>query len=484
MTIDVDARMRAASGSLRRASERLPSPEVPPRPRVRPVTLAVAVLVVAALAAGMVVLRHDDRERVTTDETPTLPRLVPRELPEGLPPPTAVELPRVDSPLGLDSAAITVYGDPNADDPFATADLAVLESDVDPWSPLPPENEEPAAVRGHEGTSGDEPRLGVWVSWEEGPDRHLAVVSHTLDRGQLLAVAENLSVEGETAVLRSVPAGVPGPLERIGGVPDVLLTSVMLGMAPAARASAVGHMWGSETDEYDQSLIVTASAGDASDVSVIRWLTLAGDPVDVGGHAGWLGADDRGDITRRTVVWEEPPGVIVVVQAAGLTEAELLGVAENLRPADDDEWEALLDGAASGNAAPPDQGADQTDQAFVYIEGTYSAGTWVVFDDVDRKVCSELTPDDPAADAIDLCSEPDERVATMDDSDGNPVVVYGTLPEDAVDVGTPEPVGPDHIRETDDGRRIYAQPVEGSAPTAVVFYDADGQPVATEEVAP
>ena len=473
MTVDVDARMRAASGSLRNASERL-TPEVPPRPRVRPVVVAVAVCAVVVLAAGMVALqRDDDRDRVTISETPTVPRLMPGDLPEGLPPPTAFELPMAGSFFGTDSAAVTVYGDPAADDPFAVADLVVVESDVDAFSLVTPEDSDPVTVRGHQGSAGDDVRLGAWVRWDEAPDRHVLVASRTLDRGQLLAIAEGLAAGGGGTVLGSVPTGVPGPLERIGSIPDFPLSSLSLGLAPTTSASAVGHLVGSETDDYDLGLFATTFGGDASDLAVVRWLSRASDEVDVRGHAGWTGLEEVGS-TRRTLVWEESPGVVVVVQSTGLDAAELLDAAESLRPAGDEEWDALLSGSATG----------ATGQSLVYLQGEYSAGTWGVVTDMDGQVCGELTPHDVPGDPTEACVGPDVPVATLDDGAGDPVVVYGWLPEGAVDFGMPDPVGADHTRTADDGRRIYAQLVEGSAPTAVVFYDADGQPVTTVEVAP
>lgn len=354
MTVDVDARMRAASDSLRNASERL-TPEIPPRPRVRPVVVAVAVCVVVVLAAGVVALqRDDDRDRVTISETPTVPRLMPGDFPDGLPPPTAFDLPIAGSFFGTDSAAVTVYGDPAADDPFAVADLAVVESDADAFSLVPPEDSDPVTARGHQGSAGDDVRLGAWVRWDEAPDRHVLVASRTLDRGQLLAVAGGLAEGGGGVVLGSASTGVPGPLERIGSVPDFLLSSLSLGLAPTAPASAVGHVVGSETDEYDLGLFATTFEGDASDLAVIRWLSRAGDEVEVRGHAGWTGVDEVGS-ERRTLVWEESPGIVVVVESAGLDAADLLAAAESLRPAGDEEWDALLSGSASGDAAPADE---------------------------------------------------------------------------------------------------------------------------------
>lgn len=485
MTIDIDARMRAAGGSLRQASAGL-SPELPPRPRVRPMTVAAVVLVVAALTAGMVVLGQDhDRDGVSTDEIPTLPRLVPGAFPGRLPPATAVDLPLVDSPLDLGTASVTVYGDPAADDPFGATDLAVLVSDVDALAPEPADGSDPApvTVRGRQGTAGDDTRLGAWVEWEEAPGQRILMASHGLGRDQLLAVAEGVTSEGEGAALGTVPAGVPGPLEPIGTVPDFLVSPFSLGVAPMDRASAVGYLVGSETEEYDQGLFVTTSSGDASDLAVIRWLSRADDPVEVRGHAGWIGAADQDGVTERTLIWEESPGTIVVVQAVGLTEDELLSVAAGLRPAGDDEWQALLDAVGGSpedlGSAPADEEADA---GFVALQGDYSTGIWSVHTDVGSEVCAMLLPDDESADLVDSCAGRDDLVATLDDGAGNPVVIYGELPEGAVSVGTPAPAGADSVGRSDDGRAIYALVVEGAVPPSVVFYDAGGRPVTTVEV--
>lgn len=486
MTIDIDARMRAAGGSLRQASAGL-SPELPPRPLVRPLTVAAMALVVAALAAGMVALRQDDdRDGVSTDETPSLPRLVPGDFPEGLPPAMAVKLPLVDSPLDMGTASVTVYGDPAADDPFGTTDLALLVSDADALAPEPLDGSDPdtVTVRGDQGTAGDDGRLGAWVEWEEAPGRRILLASHGLGRDQLLAVTEGMTLEEGSVALGAVPAGVPGPLEPIGTVPDFLVSPFSLGVAPMDRASAVGYMVGSETEEYDQGLFVTTSSGDASDLAVIRWLSRAGDPVEVRGHAGWAGAADEDGVTERTLIWEESRGTIVVVQAVGFTEDEMLVVAEGLRPAEDDEWQALLEAAAGGSpedlgSTPADEGADA---GFVALQGDFSSGMWSVHTDVGSEVCAMLLPDDESADLVESCAGPDGLVATLDDGAGNPVLIYGELPEGAVSVGTPAPAGSDSVGRSDDGRAIYALVVEGAIPPSVVFYDAGGQPVATVEV--
>ena len=130
-------------------------------------------------------------------------------------------------------------------------------------------------------------------------------------------------------------------MERVAEVRDVPVPALTLGVGSPFPASAVGHMMGSETEDYDKGLFVMTATGDPADLAVLRWMSGADETVDVRGHAGWTGSIDSEGVTSRRLVWEEAPGVIVVVATEGLTKAELQAEANGLRPAGADEWEAM-----------------------------------------------------------------------------------------------------------------------------------------------
>lgn len=161
------------------------------------------------------------------------------------------------------------------------------------------------------------------------------------------------------------------------------MPDLSLGSAVPVPESASGHMVA-----YEGPIIVGTFTGDAADLGVIRWMARADRPVEVRGHRAWIGADSPratpaavGVVsTTRTVVWQESPGVLAVVRASDIGEAKLLGIAENLRPASDLEWDALLariapddgtdDAPATTARARPGSGTPAVpDQAVVYLRG-------------------------------------------------------------------------------------------------------------------
>jgi hypothetical protein len=354
MTVDLDTRMRTARDSLRRASQDLAParPTSPPR-SLRPVGVVAAAFLAVALVVGGIVVRPDHDEGLSTVVAPTStpPRLVPADVPEGVPDLLAFDLPlpRPGAPLlgpGFGPASIAIYGDPQADDPFATADLVVAVTAQDPTAGLG--DADKVTVRGRTGTVIDVGGPARFISWEEEPGTFVLVGSHALDRKQLLTAADALVVKGGRATLGSVAASVPGPLDEIGEIADYPLSALVLGTMPMGRNSAPGHMVGNENDDYDHAFFVETAVGGPPDLAVIRWITHAGTPTRVRGHDGWAGVDPA-NAKQRALVWQEAPGVIAVAVGTGLDRRELLDTVDGLHPATDQEWQALLAaGTASG----------------------------------------------------------------------------------------------------------------------------------------
>jgi hypothetical protein len=493
MTTDLETRMRAASESLHRSVEGLPA-EAPPH-RDRPPRVAAAALAVAMVTTVAVVLWNDRRGDLGTDVTTQpsdVPRLLPEGVPEGLRATGAIDLP-LEGQVTSWPTSVTVYGDPDSDRPFAEADLAVLVTD----GGTPDVDGDPVPVRGRQGAASEDAQFGVTVTWTEGSATQFTIASRTLDRGQVLAIADGLTVDGRNVALGPVTAGLPGPIEPVGTMADLALGSTL-----PVPASAAGHIVGYQApDDMARVVTVATFAGDKSDIGVIRWMTGADHVVEVRGQSAWIGAYDSGPIagttrgaaessTLRAVVWEESPGVLAVVQASGTTETALLAIAENLRSASDGEWESLIDRtAADGDTADDATGSATTataqpgsrppavpDDAVVYLEGDYAGGTWAVYMNGADRLCGATAAGDAGSE---VCANSQALAVTLNDNDGTLVAIFGALPQGAATVsvaGGPSP----QTNEIGRGRIVYAAVIQdGRVPTDVTFYDDQGDLVST-----
>ena len=512
MSVDLDTRLRAAGDALQRSATPL-SPSAQ-RPRsLRPVAAAVAgTLAVAAVVAGVAIRDGHPQEEGTLSPSPVVPQLIPEVLPEGFRPGGAVEL--SDAPDATPGAlSVDVYGDPTADDPLAEADLAIYTADVEfVGDPLNhPVGSDPVTVRGHDGFAAQHLGDGAMVIWEESPGRTVAVASWSLDRAQLLAIAEGLDVDAaaRTIDLGPLPDGFAGPLVPVGSAADVTVPPALTPLGVALPASVNGHLVYYETDDYlfPGSVVAAAFAGDAQAMTVTRWLSAADTPIDVGGRPGWAGSyqlppfdDGEGivpeseDLFVTTVVWEEEPGLVALVRLFGHGEGDALAVAESLRPATPDEWARLLHLGASDDKfllAPERITGDRVEipipgHAVNGAEGVYgAAGSWATWLLSDGTLCGAVN-DDAAAEPVVTCDPEGGPVVPIPDRTGRTVLVIGVMPDGAVG------------RIAVDGEVDEAQTVTGPAdappyyvltiaseavPSAITFVAANGTDLATVPVA-
>jgi hypothetical protein len=498
--------------------------------RRRRVLVAGAVVVLVVLGATAAVLLRDDDQQadVTTDSdagSDTIPRLVPADLPEGLPPSGAMELPLPDQ-SDAGTTPVSVYGDPSADDPFADADLGLFVRHVDDLSM----DEPSATVRGQPAEVDATATYGTSLTWEEEPGVAITAASLGLNRDQLLAVTEGLAVEDGAASVGTVPADVPGPLQLVAA------TEMSAVVSPPIPAAAVGHMVAYQDPEGDRAIAVTALGADATDLAVVRWMAGATTATDVRGHQGWTssrqiedtsaeaGSADVGsaagegaasgpaatDSPFHTLIWEESPGVVLVVQGFDVAPDDIRAVAESLRPASDEEWERLVqlggsDDDASGTAtetgtatateeatattgggSPSGPGADVPGDALVTLQGGYAEGEWAVYVDADGSLCAVS---ETGSNGSESCSSQPERAAVLTDGseEGAPVLVYGIRPAGTTGhtiTGT-QVTGPSQSTTAPDGRTIYAIVVYGGpVPTEIGFIGEDGRVVETAPVQP
>jgi hypothetical protein len=519
MNTDLDIRLRSAADSLERASERL-SPTARPR-SLRPAAAALAgTMAVVALIASTVAVRDRLDETGTVSPAPVVPRLIPEVVPAGYRPGGVTEL-AAEPNLPPGTVSLDVYGDPTADDPFAEADLAIYTSDL----PLGPQHDElsgdPVTVRGHDGVADEFLGDGVLLLWEEAPGLSIGIGSWSLDLAHLVAIAEGLNVDAAAhkIELGRLPDGIAGPLAPVGSADDFSASPALAPLGLAVPASGNGYVAHYRTDDYlfPGQAVVAAFAGDAEDLAVARWLSAARTATDVRGHPGWAGSfqlppfDDGEGIVPgsenlfiTTLVWEEEPGVVAVIQLFGHGEGEALALAQSLRPATPDEWARLRHLGASSDVFLSDEARiargqrpvqDRLDSADITMpndavngaEGVYGvAGVWSTWLLPDGTLCGAVD-DDTAPDPVVTCDPDGGSVTPVLDSTGRPVLVIGVMPDGAVGriaVGG-EIDEVQTVTGPEEAPPYYVMTIAGDAvPSAVTFVAADGTDLATVRLDP
>jgi hypothetical protein len=278
----------------------------------------------------------------------------------------------------------------------------------------------------------------------------------------------------------------------------------------AVPTSGDGHLAYYRTDDYlfPGSVVAAAFAGEAETLAVTRWLSAADTAIDVRGRPGWAGSyqlppfdDGEGivpeseDLFVTTVVWEEVPGVVALVQLFGHGEGDALAVAESLRPAAPDEWARLLHLAESGDKFSRDPERVAGDRIEIPMpsgavngaEGVYGAtGSWATWLLSDGTLCGAVN-DDAAAEPVVACDATGAAVIPIPDRAGRTVLVIGIMPDGAV--GRIAVDGAIDEAQTVTGPETappyYVLTVAGdAAPRAITFVSADGTDLATLPVDP
>jgi hypothetical protein len=479
---------------------------------------AMAVLLIIATFA----VRRDRPDDVESlSPSPAVPQLIPQVLPAGFQPFGAIELSSKPT-LPPGTVSLDVYGDPTADDPFAKGDLAISTStlpfDGDSLDEFG--GADPVTVRGHEGVAFGFLGDGVLVIWEEAPGLTIGIGSWSLDSSDLLAIAEDgidIDAQARTIELGQLPDGIAGPLELVGSADDFSTSpaSAPLGLAvPASGDGYVAH-YRTDDDIFASRAVVTSFAGGADDLAVARWLSAADSATDVRGHPGWAGSfqlppfDDGEGIVPESenrfvtsLVWEEEPGVVTVVQLLEHGEGDVAALAESLRPATTDEWARLLRLGASGDVFPSYEewiargGAaerDRIDAADIPMpnnavngaEGVYGAdGVWSTWLLPDRTLCAAVA-DETATEPVVTCDSDGGSVIPIPDRTGRRVLVIGVMPDGAfgrIAVGG-EIDEVQTVTGPEEAAPYYVMTIAGDAvPTAITFVASDGTDLDTVPV--
>ncbi|MGH9113066.1 MAG: DoxX family protein [Acidimicrobiales bacterium] len=177
---------------------------------------------------------------------------------------------------------------------------------------------------------------GWRVEWPVDGGR-LLVGGTGLGRDEVVAAAQVASVDPAID-----PAGLPdGFVELAHGPLDAALGAGLgdgLGYVGASSGVALAYADG---EDPGSSIGVLERPGSASAVDLGRLALTDAEATTRRGHHAVL-ARDEADVRSVVVQWLEPPGLLVSVMASGLSDAEVVRVAEELTPAGDGEVEALV----------------------------------------------------------------------------------------------------------------------------------------------
>lgn len=169
-----------------------------------------------------------------------------------------------------------------------------------------------------------------FLSWTQADGRTVGVMTHNLSQAELVAVAESL-LSGDAATADPVlPAGFAAvDSGRIAGGTAVAMQTW--------QADDGDNFTLSVADEPGATFDRVAWSMAGGRVASVRGTTAMYRP----GFTGYLG-------------WIERPGTVVTLVGNGLTEQELVAVAEGLRPIDEAQWRRMVNTPrASQNAGPP-----------------------------------------------------------------------------------------------------------------------------------
>ena len=341
-----------------------PSSEGAPTPRAargwRPAAPVVAGLVAAAvLVVAAAVMRAPGGDQVVTGETmgPETAQevlrasLTPLHLPgppEGLGVTAVGELPAGGASRRSD-ADFQLFGARGAPDPFERGDLAlfvneddgtdVVRTVISGGAPDQPSSGEEVALGAFSGLLvEDDPSLGgATLTWVQDGSV-VRLVSRSLGTDALVEAARaGVEVSDEGPRLRQPP----GDLELVASGRQAHAALLGFIVPLASTGFVVDYAATGGGPHHGVSVFAVADDGDLLDLVRWRdrdWLRST----EVRGRTALLVDRDEGG-EQQLVAWTEEAGTIGMLSATGMSGDELLALAQEVRPASEQEWEGLED---------------------------------------------------------------------------------------------------------------------------------------------
>src|SRR6266508_408236 len=304
--------------------------------------LAAAMGLVAASLAVVVLVRSmagngNDVDEVKAGSAPAITPMLADPVPDGY------EVDFADPEKGPDPRPSPVgpintwvYGDLTAT--ALTNDVVIK---TEPTAPELTVATEPVTVRGRRGglcSPGsyqcDFGNSRTGVSWTEDSGVYVALQSRSFDREHMLAIAEGVIVDGNTARLGNVPAGVTKP-------PKVAELNDDWRWAYKVQYSS---------PDGGSFSVATRSETEAQHTYAL-WLYGPRGAVTVQGHD--VAFDDVG-AGAYELMWEPVPGELVGVMTNGVDETTARDLAETVRPATSAKWAHIQELAANAPDVPTD----------------------------------------------------------------------------------------------------------------------------------
>ncbi|MEO6629836.1 MAG: hypothetical protein ABIP03_14860 [Aquihabitans sp.] len=226
-------------------------------------------------------------------------------------------------------------------------------------------------------------RTGDWYEMFGAKRRMLGVdfgqyqmmlVASEAGEAELVSIARGVHLEG--AAVAVDPEVLPDGWNHLGTEPDLLAS-----LNPLAAVSVEGplrlSMYGAgyvDGANDASSVVVGSMPGTETRLGAARVLLDGVHEVTIRGHQGVVGhlSGEAGtDYTMRSVAWLEKPGELVRVSAMGLSEAEMIRVAEDVKVIDEAAWKSILLRSNLGDL--------QNDPKLEIGRGEFADGTaWVV----------------------------------------------------------------------------------------------------------
>lgn len=188
---------------------------------------------------------------------------------------------------------------------------------------------EPLRAAGHDVKVASDPFGRRFLYWTQADGRIVAVMTHNLSQDELVGVAESL-LSGDAATAEPVlPAG---------------FAAVDSGRIAGGTAVAM-QTW--QADDGDNFTLSVADEPGAT-FDRVAWSMAGGRLTSARGTTAMYRPGYTGHLA-----WIERPGTVVTLVGNGLTEQELVAVAEGLRPIDEAQWRQRIDTPRESRSSGP-----------------------------------------------------------------------------------------------------------------------------------